>query len=109
MIRYTPVPFRPVLSQAPAALPSLPPPPDTLFLGYSGLPGVLETIGVLAASGAATWIGIRTGLKETKNVYVKYAGWLGGVGAGLLGLLYLATKTGIHDSIGLPAVRVSPD
>jgi hypothetical protein len=115
MIPYTPVVATPRTSfrmaQArPAIMPAmeLPPAPDTLFTGYTGAPGVIETLAVLIASGAAAWIGIRTGLKKTESKTIKAAGWVGGIGAGLIGLLYLGTKSGIGEKFGLPAVRVSP-
>lgn len=107
MIAYKPVPFhlgQPRPSQE--TLPSLPD-PDLTFVGFTGLPGVVETLAVLAATSAGAWIGIRAGLRE-KDPYYKYAGWVGGIGAALAGLLYLGAKTGLGQDLGLPAVRVSP-
>jgi hypothetical protein len=69
---------------------------------FTGAPGVIETLAVLAASGAATWVGVRAGMQE--KGLLKYAGWVGGVGSGLIGLLYLGSKTGL--SVGLPQVQV---
>jgi len=93
---------------AQGSTPSVPPPtPDFLFTGYTGLPGYLETAAVLTVTGAAAWVGIRTGLSEKKNEYLKIAGWIGGVGAALLGLLYVGGKTGVSTLVGIPAMRVS--
>lgn len=104
--------YRPVyarLAQAPAMVPAVPPPgPDFLFTGYTGIPGFFETIAVLAISGAAAWVGIRTGMGEKKNEYLKIAGWVGGIGSALIGVLYLGAKSGVSQMVGLPAVRVSP-
>jgi hypothetical protein len=111
MIDYRPVQL-PIagrrLAAAPEAPAALPPAPDVLFAGYTGLPGVLETVLVLAATGAAAWIGIRTATGKERNPYVKAAGWVGGVGSALAGLLYLGTKSGAGDAVGLPALRISP-
>jgi len=63
---------------------------------------------VLTISGAAAWVGIRTAMSEKKNDYLKIAGWVGGVGAALIGILYLWGKSGVNQMVGLPAVRVSP-
>jgi hypothetical protein len=104
--------YRPVyakLAQASAPAAAVPPPaPDFLFTGYLGFPGFLEAVAVLTISGAAAWVGIRTGLGEKKNDYLKVAGWVGGIGSALIGLLYLGAKSGVSQAIGLPAVRVSP-
>lgn len=94
------------LSQAPANVP--PPAPDFLFTGYMGIPGIVESVLVLGVSGAAAWVGIRTALTEKKNDYLKAAGWIGGVGSVIIGLLYLGAKSGYGQIVGLPAVRVSP-
>ena len=82
--------------------------PDFLFTGYTGIPGVLETLAVLGITGAAAYVGIQTGLDKSSAKPMKYAGWVGGVGSALMGLLYLGAKSGVGDMIGLPAVRVSP-
>lgn len=111
MLSYKPVPFKmgqQVMPQAPAS-PAVPPPsPDPLFTGYTGTPGILETLLVLGATGAATWLGITTALDKSSSQPKQIAGWVGGVGAALAGLLYLAGKTGLNQIAGLPAVRVTP-
>lgn len=105
---YQPSYARAKLAQGPAPAASVPPPgPDFLFTGYTGLPGILEMVAVLTITGAAAWVGIRTGMSEKKNDYVKVAGWIGGVGAAFLGLLYLGGKTGVNQMVGMPAMRVS--
>lgn len=86
---------------------SPPPDPDLIFVGFTGLPGVLETLAVIAVTGAATWTGIRAA-QTSREPYAKAVGWVGGVGSALLGLLYLGTKTGITGQVGLPTVRVAP-
>jgi hypothetical protein len=106
---YRPSYTRATLSQGPSSAAIVPPPgPDPLFTGYFGVPGFIEAIAVLTISGAAAWVGIRTGMGEEKNDYLKVAGWVGGVGSILIGLLYLGAKSGVSQAIGLPAVRVSP-
>lgn len=42
------------------------------------------TVVTLGVTAAATWVGIRTGLKGKGAV--KVAGWVGGIGVGILGL-----------------------
>lgn len=102
--QYRPAPFK----MAQAILPSVPPPaPDFLFTGYTGLPGFVESAAVLTITAAAAWAAIRTGM-DSENTYLKAAGWVGGLGSALLGLLYLGGKSGIGSDIGLPAVRVTP-
>lgn len=113
MLSYKPVPFKmgqQAMPQAPASTPgTVPPPsPDPLFTGYTGVPGILETLLVLGATGAASWLGITTALDKISPQPKKIAGWVGGVGAALAGLLYLAGKTGLNQIAGLPAVRVTP-
>ena len=112
MINYKPVPFTPALrrslSASPAASSTPPPMPDFLFTGYTGVPGFIETVAVLAISGAAAWVGVCTGTKKQNSTLVRSAGWVGGVGSAIIGLLYLGTKSGLNDYIGLPAVRISP-
>lgn len=108
MISHQPPPVR--LAQIPTAqlLPAVPPPsPDVLFTGYTGIPGLLETMTVIAITGAGAWVGIKTGLRG-KGKYMKAAGWVGGIGSALLGLLYLGSKSGIGQMVGLPAVRITP-
>jgi hypothetical protein len=123
MQSYRPTPFRRSLAQqaapaptpstpAPAAAPAAAPTPAPAqvvvpYTEYSGVPGFLETVAVLAASGAAAWVGVRTGMKEKQNKTLKAAGWIGGVGSAVLGLLYLGQKSGMGAKVGLPAVRVT--
>lgn len=95
------------LAQASAPASVLPPSPDPLYTGYTGLPGFAEGLLVLTITGAAAWAGIRTGLSEKKNPYLKIAGWIGGVGSAVLGVLYLGAKSNITDRY-LPAVRIVP-
>lgn len=87
----------------------LPPPgPDPIFTQYEGTLGYLETLAVLAVTGSAAWVGIRSALSPNRNPYVQAASWVGGVGSALLGLFYLGAKSGLGNMVGLPAVRVSP-
>jgi hypothetical protein len=110
MIAYKPVPFKmgQAMPSAPASSAVLPPSPDPLFTGYTGVPGILETLLVLGATGAAAWLGITTALDKNSSKPKEIAGWVGGVGAALAGLLYLAGKSGLNQIAGLPAVRVTP-
>lgn len=95
------------LGQA-AISPSVPPPgPDPIFTGYTGIPGFIEAVLVLGVTSAAALVGIRTGMGKG-NMTIKAAGWVGGVGSALAGLLYLGAKSGLGGTIGLPAVRVTP-
>lgn len=105
MIDYKPVATR----LAATAVPIPPPSPDVLYTGYTGAPGILETLAVLGITGAAAWVGITTGLDKSANKTRQYAGWVGGVGSALLGLLYLGGKSGVNQMVSLPAVRVTPD
>lgn len=106
MLSYTPAPRKLSLSQiAPSISP--PPSPNVLMTGYEGVPGVLETVFGLGIAAAATVTGIHVGL-TSKDKYMKTLGWVGGVGAALLGLLYLGTKSGVGNYVGLPAIRFSP-
>lgn len=84
-----------------------PPGPDPIFTGYTGIPGWIEAVLVLGVTSAAAWAGIRTGMGKG-NTTLKSAGWVGGVGSALLGILYLGAKSGLGDRVGLPAVRVTP-
>lgn len=127
MINYRPVPFASRLGQAPPVAPApapgpvaAPAPPVPVeaaapavqlgpgvavpVSGYTGVPGFLETVVVLGIMGAATWVGLRTGMSKQPSDLVKVAGWIGGVGSGLLGVLYLTQKAGV--STGLPRVQV---
>lgn len=111
MIQHHPVyatQFGRRLSAPPPAPGELPPAPDVLYAGYQGAPGIVETILVLAVAGAASWVGIRTALEKGQDSTMQAAGWIGGVGSALLGLLYLGSKSGVGEAIGLPAVRVTP-
>lgn len=117
MIDYKPVPLNAGLGRAraqvvrPLGAPpnsTMPPEPDFLFSGYTGVPGLLETLAVLAITGSAAWLGVTTGLDKRSSQPKKIAGWVGGVGAGLIGLLYLGAKSGVGEMVGLPAVRVTP-
>lgn len=112
MIDFKPLPLhlpntRAQLSAPPANV-EPPPMPDTLFTGYTGAPGFLESAVVVAVSAAAAWAGIHTALVKNQNPYLQAAGWIGGVGAGLIGLMYLGGKSGLNERVGLPVVRVSP-
>lgn len=107
MLDYKPVSFRPRMSATASPIP--PPSPDVLYTGYTGAPGVLETLAVLGVTGAAAYIGITTGLNKSAPQSRQIAGWVGGVGAALIGLLYLGGKSGVNQMISLPAVRVTPD
>lgn len=78
--------------------------PAPVTVGYKGVPGAIETIAVLGISAAAAWVGIRTGMKE-KTGLLKYAGYVGGVGSGLIGLLYLGGQTKLIT--GIPVVSVA--
>lgn len=92
------------------AMPNLVTPPpliDPLYTGYEGIPGVIETLAVLGILGAAAYVGVTTAL-STRSAAAKVAGWVGGAGAALLGLLYLGGKSGANDYVGLPALRVVP-
>lgn len=105
-----PLTVRLAQAAAPAIAPTVAPVPvtDMLFTGYTGVPGLVEALLVLGTTGAAAWIGIRTGLKEKENKTLKAAGWVGGVGSALLGLLYISAKSGLNMRVGTPAFRVTP-
>lgn len=113
MIAYRPAGFAAKLGQTPRTvaipLPAVTPPPliDPNYSSFDGISGILESATVLTISGAAAWVGIRTGLsKQSKTVRI--AGWIGGIGSALIGLLYLGGKSGLNQAISLPAVRVTP-
>lgn len=96
----------PVVSTVPAGpvsvvVPSSPPP-----MIYTGVPGFMETVVVLGASAAAAYTGVRAGMNKSNNKTNRIAGWVGGVGAGLIGLLYLGGKTGVSKTVSLPSVQV---
>lgn len=102
MISYKPSPYQyGRLAQTPAAPAAAPAP----VMAYTGVPGFLETVAVLGIVGSAAWVGVRTATSKQQNQYVKAAGWVGGVGSALIGLLYLGQKTGM--SMGLPKVTVT--
>lgn len=107
MIKFKPPALKAHLGAMP--LPALPPGPDPLYTGYTGIPGALETLAVVAATGSAAWLGITTALDKSESQTKKIVGWVGGVGAALAGLLYLGGKTGLNQMAYLPAVRVTPD
>lgn len=91
----------------PAVIRSMPdpvPPPEPTF---TGLPGLIESVFVLSILSAGAWAGIHTGING-KEIPLKAAGWVGGAGAALLGLLYLGTKLDLTQSVGFPALRVTP-
>lgn len=92
---------------APAPAPAAPMPVVTTT-SYTGVPGFLETVTVLGVSAAAAWTGVRAGMKKDSPKVQRIAGWVGGVGAGVIGLLYLGSKTGISQKIMLPQVQVVP-
>jgi hypothetical protein len=97
-----------VKSMAAPPNPATPSEPDFMFSGYTGIPGFIEALAVLTVTGAAAWVGIRTGMNEKKNGYLKISGWVGGIGSALIGVLYLGAKSGVGQMVGAPAVRVSP-
>lgn len=112
MLAFKPVHATPVqksLGQPTSSLvPSVPPPViDTVFAGYEGIPGVLANVAMLAIAGSAAYVGIKTGL-ESQNKTLKTAGWVGGIGSALLGLLYLGQKSGLTIGTGIPATNVYP-
>lgn len=95
---------------APAAAPAAVAPvaPIVTTTSYTGLPGFLETVAVLGVSAAAAWTGVRAGMNKSTPKLQRAAGWVGGVGGALIGLLYLGTKTGITRTIALPQIQVNP-
>jgi hypothetical protein len=82
--------------------------PIVTTTSYTGVPGFLETVAVLGVSAAAAWTGVRAGMNKSTPKLQRAAGWVGGVGGALIGLLYLGTKTGITRSIALPQIQVNP-
>lgn len=102
MVPYRPPAFAPAFPRLgqeaePAPVPARAPG------GYTGIPGVVETLAVLGISAAAVYTGVRAGMRERETL-PKYAGWVGGIGAGVIGLLYLGTKA--LGTTGLPEVRI---
>lgn len=98
--------------QAPATAPPAAAAPSTTIItppaatGYTGVPGFLETVAILGASAAAVYTGVRAGMNKSNNKTNRIAGWIGGVGAGLIGLLYLGGKSGLSQQAKLPSVAV---
>lgn len=80
--------------------------PATVTTTYQGLPGFLETVAVLGVSAAAAYTGVRKGMDKSAKKVDKIIGWVGGIGAGLVGLLYLGGKTGISRQVSLPSIQV---
>ena len=70
--------------------------PGTIVPGTPVPEGLFWT----AVAGAAAWAGIYTGL-QAKGV-VKYAGWVGGIGAGLAALAGLTTVLAPNAARQLP-------
>lgn len=108
------IPFRPVGAQRRMAqdvvVPTngiVPVTNGSMATGFTGIPGFLETIAVLGASGAAAWISLRTAMNKREKKTIRTAAWVGGIGSALLGLLYLGTKTGVSSIATLPQVRVT--
>lgn len=99
----------PAPASAPTTAPAAPAPmPVVTTTSYTGVPGFLETVTVLGISAAAAWTGVRAGMKKDSPKVQRVAGWVGGVGAALIGVLYLGSKTGISKTILLPQVQVVP-
>ena len=84
------------------------PAPTPVFTGHEGAAGIAETVAVLGVLGAATWLGIRTGLEKKEKDVIRGAGWVAGIGAALLGLMYLGAKSGLGQEISLPGMSVYP-
>lgn len=107
MLSYRPAVLKNPIARLGQQLPSDQLPPDIMMGTYTGLPAILETLAVLGVVSASAFVGITAGLKS-KNNLMKTAGWVGGVGSALMGLLYLGTKASLVQEVGLPSVRVSP-
>lgn len=110
MLAFQPAQVQPAMGRTVARSigESAPPPaPDFIMTGYTGMPGYVETLLVLAITGSAAWVGIRAGMDGSSQA-LRAAGWVGGVGSALLGLLYLGGRTGLNDAVRLPAIRVTP-
>lgn len=80
--------------------------PATVTTSYTGVPGFLETLVVLGATVAGAYTGIRAAKNKSNSKTNRAAGWIGGIGSGLIGLLYLTGKTGISKQVSLPSVQV---
>jgi hypothetical protein len=90
---------------APAQAPAVVQTPATVTT-YQGVPGFVETVAVLGVSAAAAYTGIKAGMNKGNNKTNRIAGWVGGVGGALIGLLYLGGKTGVSQQVKLPSVQV---
>lgn len=82
--------------------------PVVAVTAYTGVRGFIETVAVLGVVSAAAWTGVRVGLNKDSKKIQRIAGWVGGVGSALVGLLYLGSKTGVTRMIALPQVQVVP-
>lgn len=100
------IPRIPARALGAPVLPAPPPDPDFMLTGFTGPLSIVESAVVLAVTGAAAFVGIRTGL-DARQKTMKIAGWVGGVGSAVLGLLYLGGKSGYMPA-GIPAMRVTP-
>lgn len=95
-----------------AAVPAAPAPaavavaPASVTTTYTGVPSFIESVAVLGISGAAAYTGVKTGMNKSVKRVDRIAGWIGGVGAALIGLLYLGGKSGISKTVNLPSVQV---
>lgn len=94
------------VSAPPAAPATVAVAPATVTTTYTGIPSVLESVLVLGIAGAAAYTGVRAGRDKSMKKANRIAGWVGGVGSALIGLLYLGGKTGISKSVSLPSVQV---
>ncbi len=109
MLAYQPPVIKPVMGRVtarPLGESAPPPGPDPIFTGYTGIAGSIETAIVLAVTGAAAFAGISLGMMKEHAQSLRTAGWIGGIGSALLGLLYVGGKVNLN--VGLPAVRVTP-
>lgn len=113
MIHYYPVAYRPFMGQevpavqppaapAPEAPPAAPLPMPAAPARAPFLVQAATAAAVLGVGAAATWVGVRAGLKEKGLPSV--AGWVGGIGSGLAALFWLTTATGIGGPF--PAISV---
>jgi hypothetical protein len=99
-------PVAPAPAPAAPAVPVVATAPAVVTTSYTGVPGFVETVVVLGASAAAAYTGVKAGLNKSGKKTDRIAGWVGGIGAGLIGLLYLGGKTGVSKSVSLPSVQV---
>lgn len=115
MYQYTPAFARrstigqgtPATTPAPASTPTISTAPVPV-LAYQGVPGFVETVTVLGVSAAAAYTGIKAGMNKSNNQTNRIAGWVGGVGGALIGLLYLGGKSGVAKQVNLPSILVVP-